>query len=847
MSQLKFQDYNEEGHITIFADVILPVPIPKLFTYRIPRALEKAAAVGHRVIVQFGSKKILTGVIGKLHQNPPKEYEARYIIELMDQVPIVNPIQLKLFKWVSEYYLCTIGEVLNIALPSGLKLSSESNIQLHPDFEISNVNPNLDLEMPKEILSEKDLLLIDILRDKKSITYSEAATLLSVKNVHQHLKSLLERNIILIYEEVKEKFQPKKIKRIKLGDEYLVKENLEALFEFLSSKPKQEDILLKYLQEVPVFKDPKLNAKGLAKSILTQGNTSASSLKTLIKNKIFEEYEIIISRFENDHEDFKEKEVALNDAQASAKNDVMKLFTKKDTVLLHGVTGSGKTEIYIQLIKEALEGGNQVLYLLPEIALTTQIVSRLRKFFGDKMGIYHSKFSDNERVEVWKGVMSGKFPFVVGVRSSIFLPFDNLGLIIVDEEHETSYKQHEPAPRYHARDLALILSQWHFSKTLLGSATPSIESYYNAKNEKYGLVELFERYGGAVLPEITLADIRAGRKKKTVKADFTKELMEAINRTLENQEQAIIFQNRRGYAPYLTCEECAWIPQCENCSVSLTYHMYHNELRCHYCSYKQKVPAICSACGSTNIKTIGFGTEKLEDDLKLLFPGAKIQRMDLDTTRRKYSYQTIIDNFEKGEIDILVGTQMVSKGLDFDKVSLVGIVDADRMLYFPDFRSFERAFQMIMQVSGRAGRREKPGNVVIQTSNTDQSVLADILRNDYFGMYQKELRERSEFRYPPFLRLLKIIIKNQDKAVCEKAAITLQRILAKKLGEKFVLGPQEPVISKIRNQYIMEIMVKLRKNEHMPAIKRFIQQECQTLKIDKAYKRTRINIDVDPL
>lgn len=842
MSQLTFQEYEAEQSQTCFADVILPVPIPKLFTYRIPRSLEQSAAEGHRVIVQFGQKKILTGVIGKLHHEPPKAYEARYIIELLDEQPIVNPIQLQLFQWTAAYYLCTIGEVLNIALPSGLKLSSESNIQLNPDFEISE--PESDGF--QEDFSSNEQLIIKLLKEKKSLSYSEVGEILDVKNIHQQLKSLLQRNIVLICETVKEKFQPKRIKKIRLNKTYEDKEALEALFETLSTKPRQEDVLLKYLQEVPVFATPEINEKGLPKKVLLHGDISSSSLQTLVKNGVFEEFEIIVSRFDSE-ETHTTAEVSLNQAQLGAKAEIMAQFAEKDTVLLHGVTGSGKTEIYIQLIKEALEGGSQVLYLLPEIALTTQIVSRLRKFFGDKMGIYHSKFSDNERVEVWKGVLSGRFSFVVGVRSSIFLPFDNLGLIIVDEEHETSYKQHDPAPRYHARDLALVLSRWHFAKTLLGSATPSIESYYNANTGKYGLVTLSERFGDAVLPEIRLADIRAGRKRKTLKADFTSELVEALAATLARKEQAIIFQNRRGYAPYITCEVCAWIPKCENCSVSLTYHMYHNELRCHYCSYRQKVPTACSACGSHTIKTIGFGTEKLENDLKLIFPQAKIQRMDLDTTRRKYSYQTIIDNFEKGHIDILVGTQMVSKGLDFDHVSLVGIVDADRMLYFPDFRSFEKAFQMITQVSGRAGRREKPGHVIIQTANTDQPVLADILKNDFQAMYQKELTERNVFLYPPFVRLVRIVIKNEKKEVSEKAAKLLQRILAEKLGAKFVLGPQEPVISKIRNQFLMEIMVKLKKNDQMAAIKNSIQEECQGILVDKNFKKTRINIDVDPL
>ncbi len=843
MSQLSFQEYEADERFTLFADVILPVPIPKLFTYRIPRSLESAAAIGHRVIVQFGSKKILTGVIGKLHKEPPKEYEARYIIELLDEQPIVTPIQLKLFHWISEYYLCTIGEVLNIALPSGLKLSSESNIQLNPDFEVSMTT---DPEQPHGDFNENELRIIRTLKEKKSLSYSEIGDLLGVKNIHQQLKSLLERNIIIIYEAVKEKFQPKKIKKIRLTKTYGNKEKLEALFETLENKPKQEDVLLKYLQEVPVFQNPEINEKGLSKSVLLQGNISSSSLQTLVKHGIFEEFEIIVSRFDTEYSS-KEADVNLNQAQSSTKIEIMEQFAQKDTVLLHGVTGSGKTEIYIQLIREALEGGSQVLYLLPEIALTTQIVSRLRKFFGDKMGVYHSKFSDNERVEVWKGILSGKFAFVVGVRSSIFLPFDNLGLIIVDEEHETSYKQYDPAPRYHARDLALVLSKWHFAKTLLGSATPSIESYYNANNGKYGLVTLSERFGEAVLPEIRLADIRAERKRKTLKADFSSDLIAALDGALNRKEQAIIFQNRRGYAPYVTCEECAWIPKCENCAVSLTYHMYHNELRCHYCSHKQKVPNTCSACGSNNVKTVGFGTEKLENDLKLIFPEARIQRMDLDTTRRKYSYQTIIDSFEKGEIDVLVGTQMVSKGLDFDKVSVVGIVDADRMLYFPDFRSFEKAFQMITQVSGRAGRRDKSGLVIVQTANTEQPVLADIMKNDFQAMYRKELMERSVFYYPPFVRLVKITIKNEKKEVAEKAGKLLQRVLAEKLGSKFALGPQEPPIAKIRNLFLMEIMVKLRKNDQIAGIKKFIKDECQAIIIDGNFKKTRISIDVDPL
>lgn len=837
MSQLQFQDQVHDEQITSFADVVLPVPIPKLFTYRIPKELKEQIAIGHRVVVQFGKKKILTGIVAALHQQAPKEYEARYIIMLLDDVPMVKEHQLALFEWLAEYYLCTKGEVLNAALPSGLKLSSESHIQLHPNYK---------KKIESITISEKEALLIEALNEKKALSYSEASELIGTKNIYHFLKTLLNEQIVLVYEEVKEKYQPKKVKKVRLAKVYENKSALEDLFASLSKKPKQEDVLLRYLQEVPIFQSALLNQKGLSTNLLLKGDVSSSSLQTLIKNGVFETFEEIVNRFEPSDKSLGE-EVVLNDAQKAAKDQIMALFQEKESVLLHGVTGSGKTEIYVEMIKEALEGGSQVLYLLPEIALTTQIVTRLQAFFGSKMGVYHSKFSDNERVEVWRGIINGDISFVVGVRSAIFLPFDNLGLIIIDEEHETSYKQYNPAPRYHARDTALVLARMHFAKTLLGSATPSLESYYNATQGKYGLVTLKERYGNAVLPEIRLADIKDGRKRKTLKADFTEELLTALTTTLEKGEQAIIFQNRRGYAPYLTCEACAWIPKCEHCAVSLTYHMYHNELRCHYCGYKEKLPGSCRACGSHHIKTMGFGTEKLEDDLKLLLPEAKIQRMDLDTTRRKYSYQTIIDNFEKGEIDILVGTQMVSKGLDFDKVSLVGIVDADRLLYFPDFRSFERAFQMIMQVSGRAGRRESPGLVIIQTANVNQPFFTNILRNDYLKMYEQELQERRQFLYPPFVRLIKVTLKHENKATSEKAAVFLKRILAEELGPHNVLGPQEPVISKIRNQYLMEVLVKLGRKSPIQKMKEKLNNVCQSVEQEKDFKKLKITLDIDPL
>ncbi|MEL7003427.1 MAG: primosomal protein N' [Bacteroidota bacterium] len=785
MSQLEFNTYTEtDERETIFVDVILPVPIPRMFTYRVPFNLNDKVASGCRVIVQFGPRKILTGVIGRLHNEPPAKYEAKYLLELLDDSPVVHSIQIEMFQWMASYYMCTIGEVFNIAIPSGLKLSSESKIQLHPEFDF--------YESPYEFDDNEELIL-DTLKNNTSLSYTEVSKILGIKGIYSLIKSLVAKDAVLIFEEIKEKYKPKKEKRIRLAAPFSgSKSELERLFDNLSAKPKQEAIILQYLQEVPVYKDSNLNEKGLLKSSLSTPDLSLSSLNTLIKNSVLEEFEVIVSRFKEYENDL--KEINLTDYQEQVKDEIISSFQNFNTVLLHGITGSGKTEIYIKLIQDTLSSGSQALYLLPEIALTTQIVGRLRKAFGDKMGVYHSKFSDNERVEVWKGVLSGQYQFVVGVRSSIFLPFDNLGLIVVDEEHESSYKQYDPAPRYHARDVAIVLGAKHHSKVLLGSATPSMESYYQAQSGKYGLVCMDQRYGKAQLPEFEIADMIRERKRKTLKGEFSSILVQAIKERLEKKEQAIIFQNRRGYSPYVSCMECGWIPQCNNCSVSLTYHQYRQEILCHYCGYKEPLPRTCEACGSTNLKTMGFGTEKLEEDLELLFPSARVQRMDLDTTRKKTSYERIISDFENGDIDILVGTQMVSKGLDFDHVSLVGIFDIDRMMFFPDFRSFERTFQLATQVSGRAGRRNKTGKVIIQTRNTDQSLLRKIISNDFEAFYQDELKERETYLYPPFARLIQVTVKNKDVKLAQLTSQKLTNLLREQLGASRVLGPEAPLI-----------------------------------------------------
>ncbi len=793
--------------------------------------------VGQRAIVQFGDRKILTGVVSSIHDHPPKDYEAKYLLDLLDTFPAVTDLQFKLFQWIADYYLCTLGEVMNAALPSGLKLSSESMVQIHPAFNLDDTD---------HAFSEKELILLKRLAHE-SLAYSEIAKLLGVKQLYSILKSLVGKEAVILYEAVKEKFKPKTEKKVRLTEEYNATGALELLFQNLEKRPKQEAIVLKYLQDVTVLSNPEKNKTGVSKQKLLEGNLSESSLDTLVKRGVFEEFEIVVSRFEEETTDDLHI-IQLSVEQQQTQYEILSRFKEHDITLLHGITGSGKTEIYINLIKQALDGGSQVLYLLPEIALTTQIVQRLKKIFGTTMGVYHSRFSDNERVEVWNGILNGRFKFVVGVRSSIFLPFENLGLIIIDEEHDASYKQQEPAPRYHARDAALMMSQMHHAKVLLGSATPSIETYYQAQRGKYGFVKLDKRFGEAQLPKIIFADMSRERKQKTVKGEFSGLLLKSVDETLSKKEQVIIFQNRRGYSPMVNCEDCGWVPKCINCAVSLTYHQFRHALVCHYCGYKESLPGNCPTCSSPRLMTVGYGTEKLEEELKLHFPEANVQRMDLDTTRSKNGYETIIDQFERGETNILVGTQMVTKGLDFDHVSLVGIFNADRMIHFPDFRSYERAYQLITQVSGRAGRRDKPGTVVIQTSNPDHPLLLTILKHSFEEFYNGQIADRHEHSYPPFSRLIEITVKHTDKKICRTVASILFEDLRMALPGTRILGPGEPMISKIRNQFLMSLLIKIPRGSNTLASLKKKLAECvqQPLK-DKSYRNTRIVIDVDPV
>lgn len=820
---------------TLFADMLLPVPIPRLFTYRVPGALSATVAVGQRAIVQFGQKKILTGIIARLHHQPPLEYEAKLLLDLLGTEEIVSTIQFRFYEWMADYYLCTTGEVLKAALPSGLKLSSESRIQLRPGF---------DRETSSHDFSEKEEIVLRHLQ-QESMTYTEASKILGAKTIYSILKSLTGKGAIVLYEEVREKYKPKVEHRIRLGRGHASERALEQLFTQLAGKPKQEDILLRYLQRIPVKKLNDLNQLGLPRTELLDEAQSNSPLKTLIKQGVFEEFDQIVPRFPV--EPTVVHPVLLSEQQIVARNEILLGFEQKPAVLLQGVTGSGKTEIYIDLIRRALDSGSQVLYLLPEIALTTQIVERLKKNFGNTLGIYHSKFSDNERVEVWRNLMAGKTNLVVGVRSSVFLPFDNLGLIIVDEEHDPSYKQQDPAPRYQARDAALLLASLHNAKVLLGSATPSSESYFNARQGRYGWVSLNQRFGDSQLPKIELANVSVEKKQKTAKGEFSSHLLNAIRETLDRSEQVIIFQNRRGHSPFLQCNDCGWLAKCRNCAVSLTYHQYRHALVCHYCGYYEPVPTQCPTCSSKQLLTLGYGTEKLEEELRLQFPDVEIQRMDLDTTRSKHGYESILESFESGKTQILVGTQMVTKGLDFDHVSLVGIFDADRMIHFPDFRSHERAFQLMTQVSGRAGRRQKPGRVVIQTNDPKHTLFQWVERHDVIGFLNYQLKDRELNFYPPFSRLIGLELRHVDKKIVHLAAAALGNDLRKTLQNVHLLGPAEPMIGKIRNEFRMNLLVKIRRDQgQLAVIKHELLKAGDRLHTQKEFRNVRVVFDVDP-
>lgn len=791
--------------------------------------------IGSRVIVQFGPKKIYTGLVSEIEDSAKGREKSKEILEVLDDQPIVHSVQIKFFHWMAQYYMCTIGEVMNAAIPAGLKLSSESFISLNPESEWTDEPRN----------EKEDILLVHL--KAHELTFKEVGNLIGIKYPHALVKSMADRGMVSLYEKVKDKYTPKHIRKVKIKEELSDAETLEVLLGELDKKPKQQDVLLGYLKEVPILENQEANQKGMAKNKLAI-DSSMSSINTLIKNGILVEWDEIVSRLP-DSSDNEMVVPELSDVQSLVIRKVTEEFNKHQTVLLRGITGSGKTEIYISLIQEMLTEGRQVLYLLPEIALTTQIIHRLQRVFGNSFGVYHSQYSDNERVEVWQKVLNGEYRFVVGVRSSVFLPFSDLGLVIVDEEHESSYKQYDPAPRYHARDAAIYLASLHGAKTLLGTATPAIDTFSKALQGKFGLVELDVRYGDVQLPKVELIDMRGVRKRKELKANlFAASMLESIGEALAKKEQVILFQNRRGYAPFISCDDCGHVMGCPNCDVSLTYHQFQNQLICHYCGYRIYLPNECPECGLNHLKHSGFGTEQLEEELQPFFPDAVIQRMDLDTTRNKNSYQRILSAFERGETDILIGTQMVSKGLDFDRVNLVGIFDIDRIIHFPDFRSHERAYQMITQVSGRSGRRSGEGRVLIQCNDPNHEVLQQVLKEDYRPFYQSEIREREEFLYPPFFRLIKIILKHKDAQAVSDASIYLGNLIRQHLGKERINGPVDPVINRLRNLYLKEILIRVEIGGiSLTGVKDLLLSLREDMNQQKPYKGVSVVFDVDPV
>jgi primosomal protein N' (replication factor Y) len=803
--------------------------LPKPYTYYVPEELVAKVQFGVRVEVQFGKNRLYTAIVVRVLDEKPEGVQPKTILSVVDTSPIVTKNQMKLWHWMATYYGCTIGEVMNAALPANLKLSSETRLVLSPLFVEDEIK-----------LSDQEYLLTEALMIQQEISIKDVRDILNKETVYPLINSMLNKQLIYLKEDLKEKYKPKKVACVRLREPYVSQpERLSEAFEKLSRSNRQAEALMAYIQ---LSKKQEFIRK---QDIYKLANVDSSVIKAMEKKEVFEGYDHEVSRlgaYEEDTVDAAE----LADQQKEALKGIDKAFEEERTVLLHGVTGSGKTRVYVEYIKKVIAEGKQALYLLPEIALTTQIVSRLQNIFGNDIAVYHSRMNNNERVEIWNSVLTGK-SVVLGARSALFLPFRDLDLIIVDEEHDASFKQHDPAPRYNGRDAAVYLAHLTGAKTILGTATPSLESYQNAKKGKYELIEMPERFGGIKMPKIVIADAKKEMIERKMQSHFTTLLLDTLKETLENGEQAILFQNRRGYSPTYRCTKCGWHSECINCDVSLTYHKFKEHLECHYCGYNTKLPKACPACGSNDLTIKGFGTEKIEDELKIYLPDAKISRMDLDTVRSKNALVKLINDFEEKRIDILVGTQMVTKGFDFDNVGLVGVLSADQLLQFPDFRSAERAFQVMVQVSGRAGRKNKQGKVILQAYNIAHPVLKEVIENDFDSFFTREIQERQAFKYPPFYKLIKITLRHKRPQVVNDGMRVYASFLKKKLGE-WVIGPAVPYVSRVRGYYILDLMVKM--EPHAPKMKfakNAIAEAAIYLSQTKGYSTIRVNVDVDPM
>lgn len=819
--------------MAFYIDVIIPLPLEKLFTYKVSSSEATFLQPGMRVAVPFGKQKLYTGVVHIIHKNAPEAYEAKEIDQILDESPTVAPLQLAHWFWLAEYYLCAVGEVMKAALPSALLLESETLITKSGTF-IGD----------ETLLNDDEWLVFEALTHQSVLKAQDVMGIVNRKNVLALLKKLLEKNIIYIKEEVVEQYRPKMVTYVKIQPKYASEETLKQLLEELQRAPKQREVLMHLFMLEASLKKP-IKQKELEE----KSNTTAATINALVEKGILLKYALQtdrVSAFSKEIEPVK----TLTQAQQEALLAIEEGFAHQMVVLLHGVTSSGKTEVYAALIEKYLEQGKQVLFLLPEIALTTQLISRLQTYFGNKVSVYHSKYSTNERVEVYNNVLVGasKAQIVIGARSALLLPFINLGLVVVDEEHEPSYKQFDPAPRYHARDAAIVLAKMHSAKVLLGSATPSLESYYNAKSGKYGLVNLDSRYGKALLPEVELVDLKEKNRKKQMKGHFSDRLLQEIEHALQNKEQVILFQNRRGYAPIVECLSCGHAPQCPNCDVSLTLHQQKQQLRCHYCGFHTPVKPTCMACGNANLNTKGFGTEQVEEELQQLFSSVSVARMDSDATTGKHGYEKIIEAFESGEVSVLVGTQMLTKGLDFKNVSLVGVMNADTLLNIPDFRSHERAYQLVQQVSGRAGRAEKRGKVIVQTYNPYHQILQQASLNRYVEMYLEQLEQRRIYKYPPFYRLIKITFKNKDFNKVNEAALWFQKALSiqfNTLSGVEILGPEFPPVARIKNQYLKNVLIKIPVNVPVQEVKMIVKKIGNSFNAIANYRTVKCIFNVD--
>lgn len=831
---------------TFFADILLPLPLKGTFTYRVPQALNGRLEFGMRVVVPLGKNKLYSGLVTNVHQTVPQQVNIKYILDVIDEQPVISRRQFALWQWMAEYYLCTLGEVMACALPSALKLAGETQVQLHPDFDGDLSN-----------LTENETRIVEMVAHQKSTTIGELSKSLELPKVMPYIKTLVEKQVIVTEEEIRDPYKPKHETYLKLAEPFATNEQqLYALLDELEGSKrsaKQAEVLLAFLvilQKKGTGKDFTVPVK--KSELANNERISNSSLQKLIEKGIFVQEEIVLSRLVDFDAQTDASTIQLSEAQQTAFDSIKREFESLPTVLLHGVTGSGKTEIYIKLIDEVLKSGKQVLYLLPEIALTSQIVNRLRKYFGDKVGVYHSRFNEYERVEIWERVLkneagegtAGKYQLILGARSALSLPFNNLGLIIVDEEHDPSYKQMDPAPRYHARDCAVVLAHLHNCKTLLGTATPSLETFYNVQQKKYGYVTLTQRFAQSVMPDVWVVNMVESARQKKLQGIFSQFLIDKIADALEKKEQVILFQNRRGFSLRLFCNSCQTSPTCKYCDVTLTYHKRSNLLKCHYCGYAIEVPHECPECHSTAVEMRGYGTEKIEDELAVLFPNAVVQRMDLDTTRSKNAYQKIISDFEQHKTDILVGTQMVTKGLDFDRVSVVGVLNADNLISFPDFRSFERAFQIMSQVSGRAGRKEVPGCVVIQSYQPDHPAFKYVVANDFHAMYNTQIAERRQFYYPPICRLIKITLKHKDEALLNEASLVLAGMLREAFPNR-ILGPEFPVVARIQTYYLKDIWLKFDKNERLADNKKQLDELLTRFRTESKYKTVHLVVNVD--